>query len=177
MLSKLNIEKIEGVNHEVNRKLSLYISGGGIIVAMALLIVDASMRTFFSRPIWGMLDVIEIILVWLVFAAFAWALITGTHVRMSLVKDRLPSRLRSGCEIFSNLMGIGFFALFTYLAIPYFWTSFLVKETPMSPIPSPVWLGKAVMPIGGIMMLIAFIIRLIRTLRKGEVFEEEIKGF
>ena len=136
--------------------------------------------TFFGKPIVGMLDVVKILLAWLVFAAFAYALITGAHVRMSLVVDRLSSRLRSVCEVFGSLMGIAFFAVFTYLACTYFWTSFLIKEVPMSPIPSPVWLGKLAMPIGGIFILFSFVIRLIRSLRATrEVVEgeEEMKGF
>lgn len=41
---------------------------------------------------------------------------------------------------------------------------------------TPIWLAKLAIPLSGIMMLIAFIIRLFHTSRpKGEVFFEEEK--
>ena len=174
------LRKLESANYRLNRRLCLYISGWGLMLIMALLILDAGLRTFFARPIWGMMDIIEIILVWIVFAAFAYALITGHHVRMTLVVDRLPPRVRPKFEIFGSLIGVAFFGTFTYLACIYFWESFLAKEVPMSPIPSPVWLGKASLPVGGLFILFSFVFRLIRSLRPTrEVVEEaeKIKGF
>jgi len=109
MVSKLNIEK---VNHEVNRKLCLYISSGCLIAVMVLQIVGVFMRTLFNRPIWGLLDVCQILLAWLVFAAFAYALINSYHIRATLVVSRLSPRLRSACEIFGSVIGIGFFCRF-----------------------------------------------------------------
>jgi len=172
------LPKIESDIHGVNKKLALYVSGMLIILAMTLLIVDASMRTFFNKPIMGVLDVCEIILAWIVFTAFAHALITGRHVRMTLVLDRLPARVRSGCEIFGNLMGVVFFAILAIIAVPFFWESFLIKEVPMSPIPSPVWLGKLAMPFGIFLIFVVFLVRFVRSLRlKREVIEKEIARF
>lgn len=170
------LRKIEAASRRVNRRLALYVSGIGILLIMTLLIAHASMRTFFAKPITGVFDISEIILAWIVFTAFAYALITGAHVRMTLVLDRLPRRLRSGCEIFANLMGVSFFAVLTIMAVPFFWESFLIKEVPQSPIPSPVWLGKLAMPIGTFLISVVFLVRLIRSLRpKREVVEEEVK--
>lgn len=172
------LRKIEAASHGANKKLAIYVSGIGILSVMSILIVDASLRTIFAMPFLWVIDVSEIILAWIVFTAFAYALITETHVRMTLVLSRLPLRLRSGCEIFGNLMGVFFFALLTYLAIPYFWQSWLVKEVPMAAVETPVWLGKAAVPVGGILMSVVFLIRLIRSLRPiREVIEEEVRGF
>jgi len=173
------ISKIETTSTRWNRRVAVYISGICIILITVLLVTDASLRTFFAKPIVGIIDIIEIILAWIVFTAFAHALITGAHVRMTLVVGRLPFRFRPGFDVFGSLIGVVFFALLTFLAVPYFWQSWLIKEVPMSPLATPVWLGKAAMPIGSLLMLAAFIIRLMRSLRpkREEVAEEEIKGF
>lgn len=171
------LSKVEAVIHRMNKRLAIYVSGVSLIAVMALLVADASLRTFFAKPILWMIDVGEILLAWIVFAAFAYALITGTHVRMTLVTDRLPSRLRSGCETFGNLTGVVFFVILTIIAVPYFWESFLEKETPMAAVGTPVWLGKLALPIGCILMLVVFLVRLARSLRpEREVIEEEVKG-
>ena len=172
------ISNVETTSTRWNRRLAVYVSGICIILITVLLVLDASLRTFLAKPILGLIDVVEVILAWIVFTAFAHALITGAHVRMTLVVDRLPFRARSGCDIFGSLIGVVFFALLTVLAVPYFWHSWLIKEVPMSPVGTPVWLGKAAMPIGSFIMFTAFVIRLMRSLRpKREVVaEEEIKG-
>jgi len=173
------ISKIETTSTKWNRRLAIYISGIGVLLVTVLLIVDASLRTFFNKPILGMIDVIEIFLAWIVFIAFAHALSTGAHVRMTLVVDRLPLRVWAGCGIFGSIIGVAFFAILTVLAVPYFWESWLVKEVPVSAVRTPVWLGKAAMPIGSFTMFTAFVIHLMRSLQpKREVVEEEeIKGF
>ena len=173
------ISKIEMTSIRWNRRLAIYVSGICTLLVTLLLVVDASLRTFFAKPIVGIIDIIEIILAWIVFTTFAHALITGAHVRMTLIVSRLPFRFRPGLDVFGSLIGVAFFALLTVLAVPYFWQSWLIKEVPMSPMATPVWLGKAAMPIGSFIMLTAFVIRLIRSFRsKGEeAAEEEIKGF
>lgn len=173
------LHRIEAANRIVNKKLATYVSGIGILSVMTILIVDAALRTLFASPLLWVIDISEIILAWIVFAAFAYALITGAHVRMTLVVDRLPPRLRLGCEFFANIMGVGLFAVLTYLAVPYFWKSWLIKEVPMAAVETPVWLGKLAMPVGSSLMFVVFLIRFIRLLRpKREVIErEEVTGF
>ena len=174
------LKKLETLDRRVNRRIALYLSGGLIMAATMLMVIDAGMRAFFASPIWGMHDIIKIILTWLVFTAFAYALINNTHVRMTLVIDRLPPPVRPKFDIFGSLIGALFFAAVTYLSTPYFWTSWLVKEVPMSPIPAPVWLAKAAVPIGSLFMFLSFVVRLLRALRPTvEAVEEaeEVKGF
>lgn len=174
------LRRLGSFNYRVNRRLCLYISGWLILMITGLMVVDAIRRTLFALTIQGAIDVVEISMAWIVFIAFAYALITGAHVRMTLLVGRLPPRVRPGFEIFSSILGAAFFGLFTYLASLYFWTSWLVKETPMSPVPAPVWLAKAALPIGGVLIFLSFLLRLIRSLRvTREVIEaeEEIKGF
>ena len=77
------LRKIEAASHRANKKLAIYVSGIGILSVMAILILDASLRTIFAMPFLWVIDVCEIILAWIVFTAFAYALITETHVRMT----------------------------------------------------------------------------------------------
>lgn len=173
------LEKLEKFDRRLNRRIALYLGGSLIIAITMLMVVDAGMRTFFASPIWGMHDIVKIILTWLVFTAFAHALVTNTHVRMTLVIDRLPPPVRPKFYFLSSLIGALFFAALTYLSTLYFWESWLIKEVPMSPIPAPVWLAKLAMPLGSLFMLLSFIVRLLCALRPTvkAVEEKEITGF
>ena len=129
-----------------------------------------------STTTWGLYETCEIIVSWLVFTAFAYALITGYHVRVTLVLDRLPIRARLWCEIIGSLIGIILFGFLLYGAIPHAWDSFLLKETPMSPARTPLWLAKMAVPVGVFIMLVQFIIRFMRTVRPTrEVIERVIE--
>ncbi len=168
------ILKAESISRGVNRKVAIGLSGVGMILLASALVVDASMRTLFNMPILALDRIAEALLVWIIFAAFAYALITHAHVRVTLVVDRLPHRIRLGCEIFSNLVGLGFFAILTFVTWSYFWESWVIREVIYGPVRMPFWPIKLSMPVGFSFITVEFLIRLLHILRpKHEVVEEE----
>jgi len=174
------LSRIESASRKVNATIVTYLCGSALLLVTCLTVIDASRRTFFGQVFVGMRDVVEILEAWAIFAAFAYALIRGAHVRMTLVVDRIPSGLRSSLEFIGIIVGVGFFLLLTYLTVPYAWHSFLIKEAPMSSVRSPVWLGKMALPVGSALILFEFVLRLIRKVRPAagvpEGEEEEIRG-
>ena len=169
-------DKIEAFTLTWNRRAATYLGGGCIILCMLVLIADATSRTLFNRPFEGGIDIVELILAWIVFPSFAYALIVGSHVRMTLGLMRFPPKLRRWCEVFTNLCGTIFFLWATIYAVPYFWISWLVKEVPMGPTPVPMWLGKFVMIAGMFMIFTVYLLRLIRLLQPSRAKEEVRKG-
>ena len=170
------LAKIEAASYRWNR-LIVTIVGGSLFMGMTfLLLFESARRTIMATTTWGLYETIEIIVAWLVFTALAYALITNYHVRVTLVLDRLPIRARIGCEIFVSLIGVILFGFLLYGAIPHAWDSFLLKETPMSPARTPLWLAKMAVPVGVFIMLVQFIIRFMRTVRPTrEVIERVIE--
>lgn len=170
------LAKLEAASHKWNRWIvSLF--GGVIFMTLTFMLVFESLRrTIVDKSIWGLYDISEILNVWLVITAFAYALITAYHVRVTLVLDRLPTKGRLACEIIASLIGIAMFSFLLWGAIPHAWDSFVLKETPMSPARVPMYLGKIGMVPGLALMLIQFIIRFARQVRPTrEVIEEIIK--
>jgi len=170
------LAKIEAASHRWNR-LIVTILGGSLFMTMTfMLLFESARRTIMATTTWGLYETIEIIVAWLVFTALAYALITNYHVRVTLVLDRLPIRARLWCEIIGSLIGIILFGFLLYGAIPHAWDSFLLKETPMSPARTPLWLAKMAVPVGVFIMLVQFIIRFMRTVRPTrEVIERVIE--
>lgn len=178
------LRKIEAANERVNRAVTAVICGATFVVITFLMSFEAVRRTIFATVTLGAMELNEILMAWLVFTAFAYALITGYHVRVTLVLDRLPRRGRFWCEIFTSVIGVVFFALLLYGAVPHFWKSWLIKETVFAPagILLPMWFAKLSMVVGGSLILVAFLIRLIRTLHptreviKKVIEEERVTG-
>ncbi|MDI6755875.1 MAG: TRAP transporter small permease [Thermodesulfobacteriota bacterium] len=157
-------DKIEKASHKINRIVSLTVCGFSLIFMALLICTEALARNFFKLSLLGTQELSQIVVAWVVFPALAFALITGTHVRVTLLTNLLPQRLRAGCEIFSYLGGLIFFACFSYFAWPYFWESWKIKEIPMAPVELPLWFAKLSMPIGTSLFSIQFLILLIRKL-------------
>ena len=170
------LDKIEGVNEKVNRALVAVICCGTFLMISGLMSFEAMRRTIFATVTLGALESNEVAMAWLVFAAFALALITRYHVRVTLVLARLPPRGRFWCEILTGLVGLAFFAFVFYGAVPHFWASWLIKERVFAPegVNVPMWASKLAMVVGVFLICVAFLIRLIRTLRPArKVIEAE----
>lgn len=156
--------KIEKASHKINRIFALTVCGYSLIFLAFLICAEALARNFLKLSLLGTQELSQIVVAWVVFPALAFALITGTHVRVTLLTNLLPQRPRACCEIFSYLVGLIFFACFSYFAWPYFWESWKIKEIPMAPVELPLWFAKLAMPIGTTIFSIQFLILLIRTL-------------
>ena len=172
-LDMMTLTKLENISRRVNRWVAIYISGGGVLAIMAMMVIDATMRTVFNIALLGLVAWSELLMVWVCLAALAYALITGVHVRMSIVLMHLPRRLQLGCEVFAYLVGLVGFAFITCYGGLHFWEAWLIKEEAETTVRSPIWLGKGVIPIAAGLMAFEFLLRLIRTLRVGHVLEGE----
>jgi len=171
------LEKIQKASLKLHRWLSISVGGFLTLLIAFLLMGESFMRTLFGSPIKGIIEICETMMVWIVLSAVTYALITGTHVRVVLVLNRLPTRIRSGFEIFSNIAGFIFFALLTWAGWRFFWVSLVEWRIPMAPLGLPLFIGAVFIPIGCGLISIQFLIYLIAALRMARVpvREEEVR--
>jgi len=160
------LEKITKTSVKVNRRLCLYLSGSILVALGFLLVTDSFLRVIWGKPFGGSQEVAETILVWVVFASLAYALITGIHVRVILFVMYLPSRLRSGCEIFSNAVGFIGFAIFTWAGWRLFWVSLVEGRISMALLGLPLAIPSVFIPIGCALMSLQFLIQLVNCLKR-----------
>lgn len=171
------LEKIQKASPKLHRRLSISVSGFLTLVITFLLIGDAFSRTVLGNPIKGAIEICETIMVWIIFSAVTYALITGTHVRVILVLNRLPSRVQLRFESFSNIVGFISFAIFAWAGWRFFWVSLVEWRLPMAPLGVPLFIGAVFLPIGCALMSLQFLINFIATLRMARVpvREEEVR--
>jgi TRAP-type C4-dicarboxylate transport system permease small subunit len=111
-----------------------------------LIVTDIFLRFFFNRPLPATWEISEVIMPYIVLFAFAYALTTNVHVRVSLLTDRLPKKGRITCDMVSNLLSLGLCLMLTYWSGLRFWTSFLSGEEILAAVKIPWWIGKFGMP-------------------------------
>ena len=96
------------------------VAGALIFVLMLLGVAQIVMRTVFSAPIFGYIDVVEVAMVGFAVVSIAYVQRVGGHVRMELLVSRLKGRWLWGAELTSA----GLAAFIVAVLIPYSYQHF-----------------------------------------------------
>ncbi|HUL23540.1 MAG TPA: TRAP transporter small permease [Thermodesulfobacteriota bacterium] len=96
------------------------INGAGTVVlgVMVLLTVaDVVLRLFLDRPIRGALEIVEFLMVIVVFSAIAYTGLLKGHIVIQILPSRLPERPRAILDSIADLISIGFCCLLIWQGI------------------------------------------------------------
>jgi len=107
-------------------------------------------------------EVIVYIAVWAVMIVSSQLVRRDGHVRPDLVLRLLPARAQRWVEMFNCLVAIAF----TFGMVWYGWevvgTALLLDQTSSSDLRFPMWIYYTALPVGGGLMLLRYVIRLLR---------------
>lgn len=102
------------------------------------------------------------------FLAFASALNGGAHIRVSILLNAVPERMKWLLEIWCFGIATAISAYFVFYAYWFVYWSWKFNEVSQAQDATPLWIPQSVMVIGGAIMTIAFLDNLISVLFKGE---------
>ncbi len=131
--------------HWIEKGTSL-IAGYGIFALMILGVWHVIGRKFFSAPVFGYIDVVEVMMAFLVFLAISYTERLGGHIRMELLILFLKGRALALFELVSVLLGLAVISIL----ITYSWTHAMRAYTlGDSSIDAeiPLWPSKIIVPI------------------------------
>lgn len=109
------------------------------------------------------------------FLALGQALRTNSHIRVTLLLQRLQPRRRRAAEIWCLAVGSALSAYLAWFVIEMVWQSFAFGDLTQGLVPIPLWLPQLGMAIGVCMLTLAFLLDLIRVLA-GEAASYAGKG-
>jgi TRAP-type C4-dicarboxylate transport system permease small subunit len=134
------------------------IAGLTILVMMLSTTIDTTLRYLFSRPIPGVFELNEVLLVVCVFLGLAWTQIERGHIRVVLILRKLPPKW---IVVVDLLVWVICFVLITFFGIQSAKEalhSFHIHEFRWGSVQMPIWWAKALVPIGFWMMSLQLII-------------------
>jgi TRAP-type C4-dicarboxylate transport system permease small subunit len=102
------------------------------------------------------------------FLAFANALNSGAHIRVSILLNAVPAKVKWVLEVWCFGIATATSAYFVYYAYWFVYWSWRFNEVSQAQDASPLWIPQSVMVIGGAFLLIAFVDNLISVLFKGD---------
>jgi len=102
------------------------------------------------------------------FLAFASALNGGAHIRVSILLNSVPARIKWVLEIWCFGVATAIVGYFVYYAYWFVFWSWKFNEVSQAQDATPLWIPQSVMVVGGAMLFIAFLDNLISVLLKGD---------
>jgi len=133
---------------------------------MFIIVADSGGRFLFDKPLLGAVEVSRVVLAWVLFGSIVYALVQGTHVRVTLLLARFPLRLRLVAEALIIVLSMVYFGLAVYQGWGQFRDSFIASETMAAPIWIPFWLAKLALPVGCLLIAVQFGINLVANFRQ-----------
>lgn len=155
------------------RAISVGVSSVALLALTLMIVADTFFRYVFSAPFPASVEISQLIQPYVVFLPLAYALATGSHVRVTLLSERITGPLQRWIDGLPYLIGLLFFSVMAYMSALNFWESFVINETMLAAIKLYWWIGKLAMPLGTAMIAIECACQLqVRISGRGVTSEE-----
>lgn len=139
----------------------------GIILAgmMVLIMSDVFMRYVLAKPIHGVLEITEeILMIGVVFLTLA----SAPHIRVTFITERFRPEIRAKIRIVSLIPVILFFIILDWKSLLQAAFSFSKEETSWGLIPFPMYPSRFVVFLGFTFLTLRLLVRLIDTVKGKE---------
>jgi TRAP-type C4-dicarboxylate transport system permease small subunit len=136
----------------------------GLIAALLVLSVLLNFanvvgRKFFSAPIIGAEEVMNFLMVAIVFLGAGVVAYDGSHINMEIVIDRFPPRLRDGFKALAQISAIVIAGVLIFLGVPIV-QHLLAFDERSQAANVPLWVPQAMVPIGLALLALGALARL-----------------
>ena len=102
------------------------------------------------------------------FLAFANALNNGSHIRVSILLNAVPSRITRWFEIWCFTIGAAVMWYFVYYCQRFVYWSWKFNDISQGQDKTPLWIPQSAMLIGAVILAIALTDHLIQLITRGE---------
>ncbi len=154
---------IDRLAHRIE-KFTALISGLGIFALMLIGVVHVLGRKFFNLPIFGYIDIVEIMMAFLVFLGIAYTERVGGHIRMELFVSYLRGRWLALFEIAGVVLGLAICGVLLIYSWDHAMRALYLGNSSIDA-QIPLWPSKIVVPISLAMLFVRLLISLWAYLR------------
>lgn len=147
-----------------NRAAAL-LAGFALLFMAVLGAADVIAGRGFNRPIPGLFEMTETLMVFSIFLALALAQHNKRHIRVEIVLDWLPPRGKSICDLLNVLLVGVFFAFIAWFGWDAAIYSFTEGQYRPGAIRLPVWPAKTALAVGATLMILQCTVELVGHVR------------
>jgi len=135
-----------------------------IFILVILVVIDVLGRVLFRTPLTGTPELCKIANPAICFLQIPYVLWMGSHIRSTMLYDRLSPKVKRYVDIFSSCLGILMFGSIIYASLSLTWVAWAIGEyegegalrVPTAPVRTIILFGSACMAIQFIRMIFGF---------------------
>jgi C4-dicarboxylate transporter DctQ subunit len=154
---------VDRVVHRVE-KFTAWLSGLGIFLLMLLGVAHVLGRKFFGMPVFGYIDIVEIMMSFMVFLALAYTERLGGHIRMELFVRYLRGRWLALFELIGVVLGLGIVAVLLVYSWDHAMRAYYLGDSSIDA-QLPLWPSKLVVPIAWGLLFVRLLVSVWAYLR------------
>jgi len=133
----------------------------GLAFVLFAVCLEIVMRGLFNRPQQWVSELTEYALLYITFLGTAWLQRQNGHVAVDLLTNALSERWRRHLSIVSSVIGIVIGVVFTWFGASATINALLRGAYRPTVLEFPTWIVLAVIPIGGMVLGLRFLIQLV----------------
>lgn len=146
------VEKIENKYRVFSTALSS-LSAITIAIMMLSTTIDATARYVLNKPLPGIFELNEVLLVICVYMGITWTQMERGHIRVEVIISRVSRNTRHILNILSWAVALIFVAILCYQTFQGFQDSFRIREFRWGSVQMPIWWAKGLVPLGCLMLM------------------------
>lgn len=159
------MDLVDGIVKRVSSTCALLAAacGAGVMILMSL---DVFNRLFTGQSIRGAFEMVETLMVFLVFLGIAHAERTDAHVRVRLVTGRLPPMAAEITRSFGNAMALGIVVWMAWATTGVAQSSVARGEFRMGLVNFPIWPARIVVAVGLWLLSVELLLTVSKSIRR-----------
>lgn len=142
-------------------KIGAYIAGIFILLMAFMTFYEVIARGFFNSPTSWALELSIYSLIGSCFLGSAYGVRTYSHITVDLLVNTLSERGRIIINYIVNVLGLLFSVIFTIYGFKQVIKTYELGTTSTSLLRIPMYLPELMLPVGGILLMIAFILQIV----------------
>ncbi len=152
-------------------KIMVLVSSAAILLMMLLMLADITLRLILNKPIIGSFEIIEQMMVIIVFFAFGYTQIEKGHICVDVVTTAVPEKVRDILNVITSCIGVTMMGLASYASSQQIIKEF-TKQSTTSTLLIPLYPFLAIVSLGvfflGLCMLLDLITAFADLFGKGD---------
>ena len=144
--------------------VELFIGGLFLSVSVILVVSEIMSRRFLSYSMVGSDEIAAYAVIWSVFFTASMAVKKNLHVRIDVIFTLVPAWLARYLDAVGTMLSILFTAYLTWSGMALVEESWILGEVTMTMLHLPLWVPHLIVPIGGFLLTVRLMQRLIFVL-------------
>ncbi|MFC0270192.1 TRAP transporter small permease [Metabacillus herbersteinensis] len=142
-------------------RMGAFLSGFSIILTTFMIFFEVISRAFFNQPTIWATELSIYAIIGSCFLGSAYAVRTYSHITVDILITNVNDRIKTILAYLSNALGLVFSIIFTFYGFHHSMKTMELGVTSASLLRVPMYLPELLLPVGGVLMCLAFILQIV----------------